>query len=108
MTVKSGASLDRFIHSGVSMRKDEPDSVRVAAVARIRNIMNIPIGVKPFIALYSWDREILKISYGSIPYHDIFIRVKADADRPLWNHSGKRDERNSCVWVICIWRIYVL
>lgn len=60
MTVKGVELAGRFIHSGVSMREDEPDSVRVAAVARIRNIMNIPIGVKPFIALYSWDREILR------------------------------------------------
>ena len=59
MTVKGVELAGRFIHSGVSMRKDEPDSVRVAAVC-IRNIMNIPIGVKPFIALYSWDREILR------------------------------------------------
>ena len=32
MTVKGVELAGRFIHSGVSMRKDEPDSVRVAAV----------------------------------------------------------------------------
>ena len=73
------------------MRKDEPDSVRVAAVCENQKYNEYSNWSKAVYRIVQLGQGDFKISYGSIPYHDIFIRVKADATvLALWNHSGKR------------------
>ena len=91
MTVKGVELAGRFIHSGVSMREDEPDSVRVAAVCENQKYNEYSNWSKAVYRIVQLGQGDFKISYGSIPYHDIFIRVKQmPTVLALWNHSGKR------------------
>ena len=90
MTVKGVELAGRFIHSGVSMRKDEPDSVRVAAVCENQKYNEYSNWSKAVYRIVQLGQGDFKISYGSIPYHDIFIRVKADADRPGFVESFRK------------------
>ena len=91
MTVKGVELAGRFIHSGVSMRKDEPDSVRVAAVCENQKYNEYSNWSKAVYRIVQLGQGDFKISYGSIPYHDIFIRVKADADRPGFVESFRKE-----------------
>ena len=91
MTVKGVELAGRFIHSGVSMREDEPDSVRVAAVCENQKYNEYSNWSKAVYRIVQLGQGDFKISYGSIPYHDIFIRVKADADRPGFVESFRKE-----------------
>ena len=91
MTVKGVELAGRFIHSGVSMREDEPDSVRVAAVCENQKYNEYSNWCKAVYRIVQLGQGDFKISYGSIPYHDIFIRVKADADRPGFVESFRKE-----------------
>lgn len=95
MTVKGVELAGRFIHSGVSMREDEPDSVRVAAVCENQKYNEYSNWSKAVYRIVQLGQGDFKISYGSIPYHDIFIRVKADADRPACGIIPERDEETA-------------
>lgn len=91
VTVKGVELAGRFIHSGVSMREDEPDSVRVAAVCENQKYNEYSNWSRAVYRIIQLGQGDFKISYGSLPYHDIFIRVKADADRPGFVESFRKE-----------------
>lgn len=91
ITVKGVELAGQFIHCGVSMREGEPDSVRVAAVCENQKYNEYTNWQRATYRIVQLGQGDFKIGYGSVPYHDIFIRVKADADRPGFVESFRKE-----------------
>lgn len=91
-TIIKGTELaGLFIHSGVSMRDGEPDSVHVAAVCENQKYNEYGSWQRATYRIVQLGQGDFKIGYRSIPYHDMFIRIKADADRPGFVESFRKE-----------------
>ena len=94
-TVLKGTELaGQFIHSGISARDGEPDSVRVAAVCEKQKYNEYTNWQRAVYRIVQLGRGDFTVSYANIPYQDIFIRVKADADRPGFVESFRKEMKN--------------
>lgn len=72
----------------VSFNKDGSDSVRVSAVCENQKYNEYTLQQAAF---YYVRNDGFKCTYASIPYQDLFIRVKADADRPGFVESFRKE-----------------
>lgn len=72
----------------VSFNKDGSDSVRVSAVCENQKYNEY---TSQQAALYYVRNDGFKCTYASIPYQDLFIRVKADADRPGFVEAFRKE-----------------
>ena len=72
----------------VSFNKDGSDSVRVSAVCENQKYNEY---TSQQAAFYYVRNDGFKCTYASIPYQDLFIRVKADADRPGFVESFRKE-----------------
>jgi putative ABC transport system permease protein len=91
-TIIKGTELaGLFIHSGVSMRDGEPDSVHVAAVCENQKYNEYGSWQRATYRIVQLGQGDFKTGYRSIPYHDMFIRIKADADRPGFVESFRKE-----------------
>lgn len=89
--VKGVELTGQFIHCGVSMREGEPDSVRVAAVCENQKYNEYTNWQSATYRIVQLGQGDFKIGYGNIPYQDMFIRIKADADRPGFVESFRKE-----------------
>lgn len=91
-TIIKGTELaGKFIHSGVSMRDGEPDSVRVAAVCENQKYNEYSNWQRATYRIIQLGQGDFKIEYQSVPYHDMFIRVNADVDRSGFVASFRKE-----------------
>ena len=72
----------------VSFNKDGSDSVRVSAVCENQKYNEY---TSQQAAFYYVRNDGFKCTYASIPYQDLFIRVKADADRPGFVEAFRKE-----------------
>lgn len=89
--IKGTELAGQFIHCGVSMREGEPDSVRVAAVCENQKYNEYTNWLKATYRIVQLGQGDFKIGYQSVPYHDMFIRVKTDADRSGFVESFRKE-----------------
>lgn len=89
--IKGTELAGQFVHSDVSMRDGEPDSVRVAAVCENQKYNEYTNWRKTTYRIVQLGQGDFKIGYQSVPYHDMFIRVKSDADRPGFVESFRKE-----------------
>lgn len=90
--VTKGAELaGQFIHCGITQHEGEPDSVRVAAVCEKQKYNEYTNWQKVTYRIMQFGQGGFTIDYGSIPYEDMFIRVKADADRGGFVESFRKE-----------------
>ena len=89
--IKGMELTGQFIHSGVSMRDGEPDSVRVAVVCEKQKYNEYTNWQRAAYRIVQLGQGDFKIGYGDVPYHDMFIRVKTDADRPGFVESFRKE-----------------
>lgn len=74
-----------------TLREGETDSARVVAVCEDQKYNEYGPWSRAAYRIIRFGQGNFRLGYGSIPYHDLFVRVKPEADRPGFVEAFRKE-----------------